>query len=267
MFSKLLKGLIAFVLFAILFLAVAALGLYSYLEPQLPDIASLKDVRYQVPMSIFSRDGKLMAQYGEAKRYPVAIADIPDAMKHAFLAAEDDRFFDHPGVDYQGLLRAVYAFASTGEKKQGGSTITMQVARNFFLTSEKTLARKIKEILLAVKIEATLPKDQILELYLNKIYFGHHAYGVVAAGEIYYGKAIRDLSLAEVAMIAGLPKAPSRYNPIVDAPRAIERRDYVLQRMAKLNYITPEQYRAALAEPNSARLHTRVIELSAPYVA
>ena len=267
LFIRLLKGLIALTFFAILFVAVAALGLYSYLEPQLPDIASLKDVRYQVPMSIFSSDGKLMAQYGEAKRYPVAIADVPEAMKQAFLAAEDDRFFDHPGVDYQGLLRAVYAFASTGEKRQGGSTITMQVARNFFLSSEKTLARKIKEILLAVKIESTLPKDQILELYLNKIYFGHHAYGVAAAGQIYYGKEIRDLTLAETAMIAGLPKAPSRYNPIVDAPRAIERRNYVLQRMAKLDFITAAQFAEAIAQPSTARLHTRAIELSAPYVA
>ena len=266
-FVRLLKGLIAFALFGILFVVVALLGLYSYLEPQLPDIASLKDVRYQVPMSIFSRDGKLMAQYGEAKRYPIAIADVPEAMKQAFLAAEDDRFFNHPGVDYQGLLRAVYTFASTGEKRQGGSTITMQVARNFFLTSEKTLARKVKEILLAIKIESTLPKEQILELYLNKIYFGHHAYGVVAAGQIYYGKDVRDLTLAEIAMIAGLPKAPSRYNPIVDAPRALERRNYVLQRMAKLAYISPEQFRESIAQPNTARLHTRAIELSAPYVA
>ncbi len=254
-------------LFGILFAAIAVLGLYAYLEPQLPDIASLKDVRYQVPMNVYSRDGKLMAQYGEAKRYPVAISDVPKDMTHAFLAAEDDRFFDHPGVDYQGLLRAVYAFASTGEKKQGGSTITMQVARNFFLSSEKTLVRKIKEILLAVKIESTLPKDQILALYLNKIYFGHHAYGVVAAGQIYYGKAISELSLAEIAMIAGLPKAPSRYNPIVDAPRAIERRNYVLQRMAKLHFITPEQFKEAIGQPNTARLHTQAIELSAPYVA
>jgi len=264
---KLLRGLFAVALFGLFFGAVTVLGLYYYVEPQLPDIDSLNDVRYQVPMNVYSKEGKLMAQYGEKKRTPVAIADVPEDLIHAFLAAEDDRFFDHPGVDYQGLLRATFAFLSTGEKRQGGSTITMQVARNFFLSSEKTLLRKVREILLAVKIESTLTKQQILELYLNKIYFGHHAYGIVAAAQIYYGKPIAELDLAEMAMIAGLPKAPSRFNPIADPDRAILRRDYVLQRMFKLHYITADQYRESVAKLNTAQLHTPTIEVNAPYFA
>jgi penicillin-binding protein 1A len=243
------------------------LALYAYVEPQLPDIESLQEVRYQMPMNVFSKEGKLIAQYGEKKRTPIAIGDVPQEVIHAFLAAEDDRFFDHPGVDYQGLLRAVFAFLSTGERKQGGSTITMQVARNFFLSSEKTLLRKVREILLAVKIESTLPKQRILELYLNKIYFGHHAYGIVAAAQIYFGKDISSLSLSEVAMIAGLPKAPSRFNPIADPERAMARRDYVLQRMLKLGYISDGQYQQALQEPSTAQLHTQPVELYAPYIA
>jgi len=265
--SKLLRGLIALTLFGVLFAAVAVLALYAYVEPQLPHIDSLQEVRYQMPMNVFSKEGKLIAQYGEKKRTPIGIGDVPQDVVHAFLAAEDDRFFDHPGVDYQGLLRAVFAFLSTGEKKQGGSTITMQVARNFFLTSEKTLLRKVREILLAVKIESTLPKQQILELYLNKIYFGHHAYGIVAAAQIYYGKNIGELTLSEIAMIAGLPKAPSRFNPIVDPERAMARRNYVLQRMLKLGYIDDAQYQEAFNQPSTAQLHTQPIELYAPYIA
>lgn len=264
---RLLRGLLALVLFTLFFGAVTALGLYYYLEPQLPSIESLNEVRYQIPMNVYSREGKLMAQYGEKKRTPVAIAEVPQDLIHAFLAAEDDRFFDHPGVDYQGLLRAVFAFVSTGEKRQGGSTITMQVARNFFLSSEKTLLRKIREIMLAVKIESTLSKQRILELYLNKIYFGHHAYGIVAAAQIYYGKPIAELDLAEIAMIAGLPKAPSRFNPITDPDRALLRRNYVLQRMAKLQFITVDRYQAAVATGNTAQLHTPAIEVDAPYMA
>ncbi len=254
-------------LFGLFFGAVAALGLYYYLEPELPDIESLNDVRYQVPMNVYTKEGKLMAQYGEKKRTPVAIADVQEDFIHAFLAAEDDRFFDHPGVDYQGLLRAAFTFVSTGEKRQGGSTITMQVARNFFLSSEKTLLRKVREILLAVKIESTLPKERILELYLNKIYFGHHAYGIVAAAQIYYGKPIAELDLAEIAMIAGLPKAPSRFNPVADPDRALLRRNYVLQRMLKLGYIDAARYQDAVGKPNTAHLHTPVIEMNAPYMA
>ncbi|MDD5035396.1 MAG: penicillin-binding protein 1A [Methylococcaceae bacterium] len=256
-----------------LLLSVAMLGgmgayaLYRYLEPQLPDIDLLLDARYQIPMSVYSKDGRLIGQFGEKKRNPVGIADIPRQTLQAFLAAEDDRFFEHPGVDYQGLLRAVFEFLRTGEKKQGGSTITMQVARNFFLSSEKTLLRKVKEILLAIKIESRLPKEQILELYLNKIYFGHHAYGIEAAAQVYYGKSASQLSLAETAMIAGLPKAPSSFNPLADPERALTRRNYVLKRMLKLQFIDDAQFNTAMAEPVNASLHTPVIELDAPYVS
>jgi len=268
--SRLLRRL---ALLASLLLAAALAGglgayaVYRHLEPQLPDIESLLDVRYQIPMSVYSRDGKLIGQFGEKKRSPLGIAEIPRQTTQAFLAAEDDRFFEHPGVDYQGLLRAAFEFLRTGEKRQGGSTITMQVARNFFLSNEKTLFRKIKEIMLAVKIEARLPKEQILELYLNKIYFGHHAYGVEAAAQVYYGKPVSELSLGETAMIAGLPKAPSAFNPIANPERALLRRNYVLKRMLKLQFIDDAQFNAAMEEPVHASLHFPVIELDAPYTA
>jgi penicillin-binding protein 1A len=241
--------------------------LYWHLEPQLPDIEILSDIRYQTPMSVYTKDGLLIAEYGEKKRSPILIDEVPKPVIQAFLAAEDNRFFDHPGVDYQGLARAVFSFLRTGEKKQGGSTITMQVARNFFLSSEKTFFRKIKEILLAVKIESKLPKKRILELYLNKIYFGHHAYGIVAAAQVYYGKPVSELDLSEIAIIAGLPKAPSSFNPIVNPERALSRRNYVLKRMRKLGYIDEAQFTQALAQPITATLHTRPVDLNIPYIA
>jgi penicillin-binding protein 1A len=248
-------------------LAAGAYGLYRYLEPRLPDLEVLSDIRYQIPMTVYSKDGLLMAQYGEKKRSPIAIADVPKPVIQAFLSAEDNRFFDHPGVDYQGMARAVFSFLRTGEKRQGGSTITMQVARNFFLSSEKTFFRKVNEILLAVKIESKLPKERILELYLNKIYFGQHAYGIVAAADVYYNKKVADLDLAQIAMIAGLPKAPSTFNPIVNPDRAMERRDYVLRRMRKLGFIDEAKYTEALAQPNTAKITVRPVEYSAPYIA
>lgn len=267
-FSRFFVRLLLFLLLGGASLAtIASVALYLYLEPQLPDIEVLEDVRYQLPMSVYSKDGKLIAQFGEKKRSPLSIAEVPERAIRAFLAAEDDRFFDHPGVDYQGLLRATFTFLKTGEKRQGGSTITMQVARNFFLSSEKTFFRKIKEILLAIKIESRLPKRQILELYLNKIYFGQHAYGIDAAAQVYYGKHVYELSLSEIAMIAGLPKAPSSFNPVTNPERALVRRDYVLKRMLKLHSIDDQEYQAAIAEPVTAKLHTAKIELNAPYVA
>ncbi|MEW6036812.1 MAG: penicillin-binding protein 1A [Pseudomonadota bacterium] len=254
-------------LVAALVIGLGLFGLYRHLEPQLPDIAVLKEVRYQIPMSVYSGDGKLIAQFGEKKRSPVAIGEVPPNLARAFIAAEDDRFYDHVGVDYQGILRAVLTFARTGEKRQGGSTITMQVARNFFLSSEKTFLRKVKEIMLAIRIDSELPKDQILELYLNKIYFGQHAYGVEAAAQVYYGKHVGELTLGEMAMIAGLPKAPSAFNPVANPERAKVRRNYVLRRMRKLRFITDETYQKALNEQITASIHSRPIELDAPYVA
>ncbi|MGB5306749.1 MAG: transglycosylase domain-containing protein, partial [Gammaproteobacteria bacterium] len=223
---------------------VLATVLYIKIEPQLPSIEVLKDVQLQEPLRIYSRDHKLLAEYGEKRRTPVLIAAVPPVLVHAFLAAEDDRFFEHPGVDYMGLLRAGVALIRTGEKRQGGSTITMQVARNFFLSTEKTYLRKLTEILLALKIERTLSKNEILELYLNKIYLGHRAYGVAAAAQVYYGTGINELSVARAAMIAALPKAPSRVNPVNNPAAALARRNYVLQRMRKLGHIDQETYAA-----------------------
>jgi len=246
---------------------VIALGIFVYLSPKLPDIETLKDVHLQVPLRVYTSDQKLIAEFGEMKRAPLRFFEIPDLMIKAVLAAEDDRFFKHPGVDYQGILRAGLNLVKTGEKSQGGSTITMQVARNFFLSSEKTYLRKLSEILLALKIEQELNKEEILELYLNKIYLGNRAYGVAAASQIYYGVHPGELSVAQMAMIAGLPKAPSRYNPIADLERAVTRRNYVLGRMYKLGFINDEVYSSSLAEPDNAVLHSLTIEIEAPYVA
>lgn len=240
---------------------------YLYLAPGLPSIESIQDMRLQVPLRVYSKDGQLIAEFGEKRRIPLATKDVPEKMIQAVLAAEDDRFFEHPGVDYQGLLRAVIHLAKTGDKGQGGSTITMQVARNFFLTREKTYLRKLNEIFLALKIERELTKEDILGLYLNKIYLGNRAYGVAAAARIYYGKPINELSIAEMAMIAGLPKAPSRYNPVVNLQRAMIRRGYVLGRMHHLGYIGDDTYQLAIEEPDNSSLHSLSTQVDAPYVA
>ena len=240
---------------------------YSIIATQLPDLDALNDIHYQSPMRIYSRDGLLIGEFGEKIRYPITLDEVPKPMVQAFLSAEDDRFFDHPGFDYQGLLRASLTYVVTGEKRQGGSTITMQVARNFFLSNEKTFLRKIKEIMLAMKIEAELPKTRILELYLNKIYLGNHAYGVKAAAQVYYNKPLDQLDVAEIAMIAGLPKAPSTFNPIVNPERAMTRRNYVLHRMRDLDYIDEGQMKAALDLPNTAKLHGHILDLPLPYIA
>jgi penicillin-binding protein 1A len=258
-----LLGVSGVVLLGALALAIS----YLVIAPDLPPIEALKDIRLQVPMRVYTRDGKLIAEFGEKKRTPIHYAETPDLMIKAILAAEDDRFFEHPGVDYQGILRAAFNLARTGEKTQGGSTITMQVARNFFLTSEKTYLRKLSEIFLALKIDKELPKEEILELYLNKIYLGNRAYGVAAAAHTYYGMNVQDLSLAQIAMIAGLPKAPSRYNPLADRERAVIRRDYVLRRMHELRYIDDASFRQALQTPDDAKLHNVSMEIEADYLA
>ena len=240
---------------------------YLYLAPDLPDIETLKDVKLKLPLRVYARDGALIAEFGKERRTPVRYNDVPDLMVKAFLAAEDDRFFTHPGVDYQGLIRAAVHLIKTGQKGQGGSTITMQVARNFFLSREKTFLRKINEIFLSLKIENELSKEDILELYLNVIYLGHRSYGVQAASQVYYGRNVHELSLAEIAMIAGLPKAPSRYNPIVNPKRALLRRDYILGRMLSLEYITDEQYQQAKQTSVVASLHGLKLQVEAPYTA
>jgi penicillin-binding protein 1A len=244
-----------------------SVGVYAYIAPDLPAIETLREVRLQVPLRVYTRDRELIAEFGEKRRLPVAIGQVPDMMIKAFLAAEDDRFFAHPGVDYQGLMRAGIELLRTGEKRQGGSTITMQVARNYFLTSEKTYLRKLTEILLALKIERELTKLEILELYLNKIYLGQRAYGVGAAAQVYYGMTLDGLSVAQHAMIAGLPKAPSLYNPVTDPRRAVVRRDYILGRMRDLGYIDAATYEQAILEVDRARVHAAAVGAEAPYVA
>ncbi len=263
---KLLKVGIVFALILFTVSAIALAGLYIYLNPQLPSIEGLSDVRLQVPLRIYSSDGSLLGEFGEKRRSPKSLEEIPARLRQAFLSAEDDRFFEHPGVDYQGILRAVFNLISTGERGQGGSTITMQLARNFYLSSEKTYIRKISEIFLALKIERELSKEKILELYLNKIYLGNRSYGVAAAAQVYYGVTLEELTLAQIAMIAGLPKAPSRYNPIINPERALTRRDYVLARMNDLDYITDEEFEIARSEPVSAILHRGRVQVSAPYI-
>ncbi|MDT8405711.1 MAG: PBP1A family penicillin-binding protein [Methylococcales bacterium] len=242
---------------------------FAYLDrlsQTLPELNQLEEAQYQMPMQIFSRDGMLLAEYGVSKRTPVTFDDIPLPLLDAFIAAEDNRFYQHPGVDYIGLGRAAWLFAMTGRKSQGGSTITMQVARNFLLSRTKTFTRKFKEILLAFRLESRFSKPEILTLYLNKIYLGHHAYGVAAAAHVYYQKPLDQLTLAEAAMIAGLPKAPSIYNPLTNAKRAMARRDYILKRMFELGYIDQLQLTNALTEPNTAQLPPPTPS-PAPYVA
>ncbi len=261
-------GLVPAILFGVVTLGVVALtGLYLYLAPQLPTADNLIEVRLQVPLKVYAREGGLIAEFGEMRRIPVRFGQVPKRLVQAVLAAEDDRFYSHPGVDYQGLLRAAFSLLLTGEKRQGGSTITMQVARNFFLSSEKTFMRKFREILLAFRIEQSLSKDQILELYLNKIYYGNRAYGVAAAAQFYYGVELNQLTLAQMATIAGLPKAPSRYNPIVNLERTVERRDYILERMHSLGYIGADEYQTARDAPETAARHGPEIEVEAPHVA
>ena len=237
------------------------------LDKELPDIGQLQHVQYQTPLDIYSQDGLLIAQFGEKRRIPLSIAKIPQLQIKAFLAAEDDRFYKHNGVDFKGLMRASSQLISTGKKRQGGSTITMQVARNFLLSNEKTYLRKLKEIMLALKIEKRYSKEQILELYLNKIYMGQRAYGVAAAAQAYYGKDITELQLHQLAMIAGLPKAPSVYNPIAAPERALQRRNYVLRRMLELQYIDFADYSQAISKPDNATLQSVNVELYAPYIA
>ncbi|MFP3872949.1 MAG: penicillin-binding protein 1A [Thiohalophilus sp.] len=266
-FKKLVTFSLASALTLGLLGAVGLLGAYAYITPRLPDTDTLKDVRLQVPLRIYDKKGGLIAEFGEMKRTPLKYEEFPPRLIHAFLAAEDDRFFEHPGVDYQGILRAAINLILTGEKGQGGSTITMQVARNFFLSREKTYLRKLNEIFLALKIEGELSKEEILSLYLNKIYLGKRAYGASAAAQVYYGKTLADLSLDEMAMVAGLPKAPSSYNPVANPTRAIQRRNYVLGRMRDLDYISEEAYQLAVAVPVHAKVHGQSTDLEAPYIA
>jgi penicillin-binding protein 1A len=235
-----------FLLSGIVAMGAAVAGFVLLLAyPNLPSIEALTDYQPKIPLRVYTADGILIGEFGEERRSVVRIEEVPAVMKEAILAAEDERFYQHTGVDYVGVLRAAYSNLLTGGKRQGASTITMQVARNFFLSSEKTLTRKVYEVLLAFKIEAGLSKDQILELYINQIYLGQRAYGFAAAAQIYFGKEIAQLSAAEAAMLAGLPKAPSSYNPVVNPKRAKQRQLYVLRRMHELGHLDDEEWAAA----------------------
>ena len=256
-------------------MSVAGLGIGAVLlvvfglamaYPNLPALDTLTDYRPKMPLRIFTSDNVLIGEFGEERRNMVHIKDIPDVMKKAVLAIEDDRFYEHGGVDYLGITRAAL-HNLTGGAKQGASTITQQVARNFFLSSEQTLKRKAYEVLLAWKIEKNLSKDQILEVYMNQIYLGQRAYGFASAAQIYFGKNIRDLTVAEAAMLAGLPKAPSAYNPVVNPKRARLRQQYILQRMAQLGYITPAQYEEAKHEELKVKTDSSAFGVHAEYVS
>ena len=246
---------------------VVATCLYLYLSPKLPSVEELKEIELQIPLRIYSQDLKVIAEFGEKKRSPVSFDEIPPAMIDAFLAAEDDSFFEHRGIVVSGLLRAAVELVTTGSIRSGGSTITMQVARNFFLSNRQEFTRKFNEILLAFRIEEGLTKEEILSLYTNKIYMGNRAYGVGAAAHVYYGKNLDELTIAQIAMIAGLPKAPSSYNPIANPERALLRRNWILGRMLLLGNIDKQQYQAAITEQDNASYHGSISELDAAYIA
>ncbi|MEZ5672977.1 MAG: transglycosylase domain-containing protein [Thiotrichaceae bacterium] len=254
------------VLFSILAASIIG-GVVWYFASDLPSIDSLKEVRLQVPLRVYTQDKLLVAEFGEQRRLPLQANQIPDLMIKAVLAAEDDRFFEHAGVDVKSLIRAAVNLAKTGEIQQGASTITMQVAKNFFLTPERTFKRKFQEILLALKIEQNLSKDKILELYLNKIFFGHRAYGVAAAAQVYYGKDLKDLSVAEWAMLAAIPKAPSVNNPLTNPDAALERRNYVLKRMFELHHIDKDTYEQSVNSAITAKSINTPIDVDMPYLA
>jgi penicillin-binding protein 1A len=267
-FKRLLRWALVLA-FSGLLLAVIAVGVaYWLIAPRLPSVAVLKDYHMQVPLRVLSADGKLIASFGETRRIPVDIEKVPDRLKHAVLSAEDADFYHHPGVDWHGIARAGWHVIVTGgDKGSGGSTITQQVARNFFLSPEKLYSRKITEIFIALRIENELTKDQILELYLNKMFLGHRSYGVAAAAEYYYGKTLDQLTVAECAAIASTFQLPSAVNPINSPKRLLARRNWVLGEMLRHHYITKAVYEQAIAEANRAHPHEQPIEVDAPYLA
>jgi penicillin-binding protein 1A len=254
--------------FALSLLGILLAGFAALVTiPTLPSLEALTDYRPKIPLRVYSAEGSLIGEFGEERRQVVKISTAPQRLKQAILAAEDDRFYQHGGVDYTGILRAAYSNFTSGGVRQGASTITMQVARNFFLTKEKTLNRKFSEALLAFKIEHSLSKDEILELYFNQIYLGQRAYGFATAAQVYFGKTLNDINLAEAAMLAGLPKAPSRFNPVVNIKRAKARQLYVLRRMHDLGYISPEEFKEAEKQPVRVKRESQEFAMRADYVA
>lgn len=260
---------ILFILFILGTLAAVgiAYGVYNHVKDRIPTVEEMKAIELQIPLRIYTRDKKLIGEFGEQRRTPIQYKDIPHDLENAVLAAEDSNFYHHPGVDVMGLLRAAYQLVSTGEIQGGGSTITMQVARNYFLSFEQTFIRKFTEIFISLKMERELSKHEILELYMNKIYLGKRAYGFDAAAQVYYGKPLNELTLAQYAMIAGLPKAPSRYNPVANPSRALIRRNWILQRMLNLGMIEKEAYQNAVEAPVTAQNYGIQPDVEANYVA
>jgi penicillin-binding protein 1A len=244
------------------------IGAYYYVQPSLPAAETIRDIPLEVPLRIFSRDGYLISEIGERKRVPVSYDEVPKHVVQAFIAAEDRRFFEHAGIDYRGVLRAILRLAQTGDASGGGgSTLTQQLARDYFLTREQTLSRKLKEAFLAYKIEQEFTKEQIMALFLNKMFFGQRAYGVAASAQVYFDKELGKVSIAEAATLAGVLPAPSRYNPVSNAENAKVRRGYVLGRMLDLGFIDDAEYEQAMSEPLVSRLHGAAIQLNAPYIA
>ena len=243
------------------------IGAYYFVAPSLPLAETIREIPLQIPLRIFSRDGRLIEEVGERRRMLVAYDDLPPFVVDAFVSAEDGRFFEHPGVDYQGIIRALLQLVTTGEIRSGGSTITQQLARDYFLTREQTFIRKLREAFLAYKIEQAFTKEEIMALFVNKMFFGQRAYGVAAAAQVYYGKSLQDINIAEAATLAGVLPAPSDYNPVRSPLEAAGRRTYVLNRMNSLGYINDTQLTEALSYPLESQLHGTATELSAPYVA
>ncbi len=262
-----LTWLVATVIGVTLSIVLAVSATYVYLQPSLPTVEAMRSAELQVPLRIYSRSGQLIAQIGEQRRIPIAYDQIPEQIKQAFIAAEDDRFFEHHGFDYQGILRSAMVNLVKGSRAQGASTITMQTARNMFLSQDRTWRRKLQEVFLTYRLEKEFSKAEILGLYLNVISFGKRAYGVAAAAETYFGKTVDQLSLAEAATLARVPQAPSKYNPINDPEAAAQRRGYVLRRMTELGFIDEATAAAAAAEKVKASIHSQSFEVEAPYVA
>ena len=265
--TRILAGLAGTVAILALSLTAGVVGAYHYTLAGLPEAATIRDIPLQIPLRVYSRDGKLVAEIGEQRRIPVEYDEIPGHVVQAFLAAEDDRFFEHPGIDYQGVLRAGINFLMTGSRSQGGSTITQQLARDYFLTRERLFTRKIREAFLAWKIEKEFSKEEILAMFLNKMFFGQRAYGVAAASRVYFNKTLEEINAAEAATLAGLLQAPSAYNPVRSPEKATSRRSYVLRRMRELDYLTEAEYGAAMEYPMESRLYGPAVELTAPYLA
>ncbi|MGY4877413.1 penicillin-binding protein 1A [Vreelandella aquamarina] len=268
---KLIRNIILSLFFLLVSLtgavALAVVGAAMYFSPGLPDVRQLQDFELHTPLRIYTRDGKLIGEFGEERRIPVDFEDIPQPMIDALIAAEDQSYFDHSGVDPRGLARAAVELVQSGGIQSGGSTITMQVARNYLLTLEQTFTRKIREILLALQMEQVLSKEEIFELYVNKIFLGNRSYGIASAAETYYDKPLAELSLAQTAMIAGLPKAPSAFNPLANSERSLIRRNWILFRMRELGFIDQDTYQQAVKEPITAQRHSAQTEVDAAYVS